>query len=156
MTTPEEALVAREMISKLVALAREAQDDAKLAMALHAQGHAFLLAGELTESAHAFDESRELSLRTGDKRGAAITLAMIGFLAVAAGDVEQGLPPVASAVADLEAADPARAAIALRLAETSRKFDPKRFDAALKAATRARGSEVQDELARAVEGVRGK
>jgi len=157
MTDPmdaETALAAREMISKLVALAREGGDEHKLAMALHAQGHAFLLEGALPEAERAFDESREVSLRLEDKRGAAITLAMLGFIPIAKGELEEGLPNVAKAVAALEATDPARGVIAARLAEASRKLDSKRVDAALKAATRSLGGELQEELARALEKVR--
>jgi hypothetical protein len=149
--TEEDVVAAREMIVRLVGIAREMQDDARLAMALHAQGHSLLLAGELVESAQAFDESRELSVRLGDKRGAAITLSMLGFLALVAGELEEGLPRIVSAFADLEPDDPARARVALYLIEKKAAFDAKRFEAALKAATRAHGAEVHAAIVKALE-----
>lgn len=149
--TEEDVVAAREMIDRLVGLARENKDEARLAMALHAQGHSYLLAGALTEAAQAFDESRELSVRLGDKRGAAITLSMLGFLALAAGELEQGLPIVVSAFAELAPDDAARPRMALYLAEKRASFDAKRFEAALKAATRGQGPELAEALAKAIE-----
>lgn len=149
--TEEDVVAAREMIDRLVGIARETHDDARLAMALHAQGHSLLLAGALAEAAQAFDESRELSVRLGDKRGAAITLSMLGFLALAAGELEQGLPTIVSAFADLAPDDAARSRVALYLVDKRTKFEPKRFEAALKAATRGQGPEIHDALAKAIE-----
>jgi hypothetical protein len=146
----EDALVAREMITKLIALARERQDEPRLAMALHTHGHACILADELEEAEKAFDESREIALRLGDKRAAAITLAMLGYVAMCGKKLEEGLPRIVSALVDIEAEDPARAAIATRLGVASKKFEAGRFDAALKAASRSHPKELHDELSQAV------
>jgi hypothetical protein len=150
----EASLVAREMISKLVAFARETQDDPRLAMALHTHGHACLLAGEREDAEKAFDESREISLRLGDKRAAAIGLAMLGYLDLVRGKLEDGLPRIITALTDVDAADGARVAILARLGEVSKKFEKGRFDAALKAASRAQTPEIQAELAKAIEAAR--
>jgi hypothetical protein len=150
----EASLVAREMISKFVAHARSTGDEPKLAIALHTHGHACLLAGERDDAEKAFDESREISLRLGDKRSAAITFAMLGYIDLVKGRLEDGLPKIIAALGEIEAADGARAAILARLGEVSKKFEKTRFDAALKAASRTRSPEVQAELAKAIETAR--
>src|SRR5258706_221646 len=64
----ERLLAANEIYAKVVALARDSKDDDKLALALHAQGHSYVLSEELEAAEKAFDESREISSRLGDKR----------------------------------------------------------------------------------------
>ncbi|HZV00009.1 MAG TPA: hypothetical protein VFF73_25055 [Planctomycetota bacterium] len=146
----EGTLVAREMIQRLVTLARDMNDEPKLAMALHTQGHSFVLSDELEAAEKCFDESREISLRLGDKRSAALGLVMLGFVAVSGGRVEEGLPKVVQGFGDLEADDQARALVLVRLGEAAKKSDKKRFEAALKAASRSLGAEVQAEILKAL------
>jgi hypothetical protein len=133
---PEDALAAREMIEHLVALAREKQDEAKLAMALHAQGHSLLLSGDHALAEQAFTESRELSQKLGDVRRAAITRGMLGIIPVVQGQLEDGLPRIVKALADLAPDDPARAVLAAQVAKLVSGIDADRLEAALAAATR--------------------
>ena len=146
----ETLLAADEIYARIVTLARESKDDSKLALALHAQGHSFVLGGDLEAATRAFDESRELSARQGDKRRAALSAVMLGYVTIVGGKLEEGLPRVASGLVEIEAGDPGRQVVLLRLLEVSKRFEKKRFDAALKAATRELGAEVQAEIAKAL------
>ncbi len=69
----ENLLAANEIYAKIVSIARESKDDEKLALALPAQGHSFVLSSELELAEKSFDESREISLRLGDKRRASLS-----------------------------------------------------------------------------------
>src|SRR5580658_9426664 len=111
----ENLLAANEIYAKVVALARETKDDEKLALALHAQGHSFVLSGELDLAEKAFDESREISARIGDKRRATLSVVMLGYVAISNGRLEEGLPRVVGALTAFEAGDPARQLVLLRL-----------------------------------------
>jgi hypothetical protein len=144
----ENLLAADEIYAKIVALARESKDEQKLALALHAQGHSFVLGGELEAAGKAFDESRELSARQGDKRRAALSSVMLGYVAIVGGKLEEGLPRVVGALSEIEAGDPGRQVVLLRLVEVSKRFEKKRFDAALKSATRELSAEVQAEISK--------
>ena len=146
----ETLLAADEIYAKIVALARESKDEQKLALALHAQGHSFVLGNELEAAAKAFDESRELSARLGDKRRAALSAVMLGYVAVVGGKLEEGLPRIVGALVEIEAGDPGRQVVLLRLLEVSKRFEKKRFDAALKASMRELSAEVQAELAKSL------
>jgi hypothetical protein len=146
----ETLLAADEIYAKIVTLARESKDDQKLALALHAQGHSFVLGGDLEAATKAFDESRELSARTGDKRRASLSSVMLGYVAIVGGKLEEGLPRIVAALGEIDAADSGRQVVLLRLLEVSKRFEKKRFDAALKAAVRELPAEVQTEIAKAV------
>src|SRR5581483_7711343 len=151
----ERLLAANEIYAKVVALARDSKDDEKLALALHAQGHSFVLSEDLEAATKAFDESREISARLGDKRRAALSSVMLGYVTVLKGGLEEGLPRVVGALKDFVKDekgqdDPARSLVLLRLAELAKRFDKKRLDAALKAASRELSAEVQAELQQAV------
>ncbi len=150
----EAAYTARLMIQKLVELARTMQDDRKLAMALHTLGHSQLLANELDDAEKSFDESREVSSRHGDARASSISLAMLGFVELLRGRLEDALPRILDGAHGLAEDSEARAAILVRLAHVSKKFDKARFDAAVQAAGRGRSAELLAEVARAVETIR--
>src|SRR5437899_1210411 len=98
----EKLLAANEIYAKVVALAREMKDDEKLALALHAQGHSFVLSENLEGAEKSFDESREISARLGDKRRASLSSVMIGYVTIVAGRLEEGLPRVLGPLKDLE------------------------------------------------------
>jgi hypothetical protein len=152
---PERLLAANEIYAKVVALARETKDDEKLALALHAQGHSFVLSEELEAAEKAFDESREISARLGDKRRATLSSVMVGYTTILAGRLEDGLPRVVGALTEFAKTekgedDPARNLVLLRLAEVAKRFDKKRLDAAIKSASRTLAPEVQAEVEKAV------
>jgi len=152
----EKLLAANEIYARIVTLAREAKDDEKLALALHAQGHSFVLSEELEAAEKAFDESREISARLGDVRRATLSAVMLGYVAILAGRLEQGLPAVVGALTkfgpnEKGEPDPARNLVLLRLAEVAKRFDKKRFDAAVKSAARDLAPEAQAEVQKVVE-----
>lgn len=147
----ERLLAANEMYAKVVQLARDSKDDEKLALALHAQGHSFVLSNDLEAAEKAFDESREISARLNDTRRTTLSSVMLGYVAVVGGKLEEGLPRIVGAYTQFEATDPARNLILLRLAEVAKRFEKKRFDAALKAASRDQSAEVQAEIKKALE-----
>lgn len=152
----ERLLAANEIYAKVVALARETKDDEKLALALHAQGHSFVLSEELESAEKSFDESREISTRLGDKRRALLSTVMLGYVTIVSGKLEEGLPRVVGALKEFDKDpkgqdDPARGLVLLRLAEVAKKFEKKRFDAAVKSAARDLTPEVQAEVVKAVE-----
>jgi hypothetical protein len=164
----EKLLAANEIYAKVVALAREAKSDPNLALALHAQGHSFVLSDELEAAEKAFDESREISVRLaadesrpapereGDKRRATLSSVMLGYVAVSGGRLEDGLPRIVAAFVTLAADDPARQLVLLRLHEVSKRFDAKRFEAALKAAAREQTAAVREDLQKALAGMPAK
>src|SRR5581483_4145343 len=90
----ERLLAANEIYAKVVALARDSKDDEKLALALHAQGHSFVLSEEHEAAEKSFDESREISARLGDKRRASLSSVMVGYVTILRGRLEEGLPRV--------------------------------------------------------------
>lgn len=152
----EKLLAANEIYAKVVQIARDSKDDEKLALALHAQGHSYVLSEELEAAEKAFDESREISARLGDQRRANLSSVMVGYVTIVSGRLEDGLPRVLAGLKAFEKTpkgedDPARNLVLLRLAEVAKKFDKKRFDAAMKAAGRDLAPEVQAEVAKAVE-----
>ncbi len=142
------------LVAGYTILVRETKDDEKLA--LRAQGHSFVLSEELEAAEKSFDESREISARLGDRRRALLSSVMGGYVTIVSGNLEEGLPRVVGTLKDFEKDpkgpdDPARNLVLLRLAEVAKWIDKKRFDTAVKAASRDLSPDVHAEVVKSVE-----